>query len=368
MGDATDFPRALDQVTPGWLTQILRGAGAITSASVTSFGMERVGVGVGFLGQLGRITPAYDRPEAGAPSALIGKFPADDEAARDMAAMYGFYSAELNFYREIAREVSTRTAHCYYAAITDDGREFALVTEDLSQTGHVGDQVRGCSLEQARMALRELARFHAAWWDHPGLPAMSWLPVGTDLTRISWEQAYPYGWQPALERYERFLTPQVREAAPHLNERLLAMLPQFDAMPQTIMHGDYRLDNMFFGDPGSGYDVAVIDWQILNRGWATYDVAYFVSLNLPVADRRAHERDLVREYYDTLTAAGPRVSYTWEACWQDYVRSLAVYLCNNIGNVATLDTANERGAQLFDEMFERVATAVIDLDALSLVP
>jgi len=368
MGNTADFPRTPEQVTPAWLTGVLRDAGAITDATVTSFSSELVGVGVGFLGQLARLTPAYDRAEPGAPTAVIGKFPATDEAARDMAAMYGFYNAEMNFYREIAGEVATRTAHCYYAAITDDGREFALITEDLSQTGQVGDQVRGCSLEQARMAIRELARFHGAWWDHPRLPEMSWLPVGTELTRISWEQAYPYGWRPALERYERMLTPQVREAAPRLNERLLAMLPQLDAMPQTIMHGDYRLDNLFFGNPGSGYDVAVIDWQIMNRGWATYDVAYFVSLNLPVAERRAHERELVREYYDTLVATGPRVRYAWETCWEDYVRSLAVYLCNNIGNVATLDTANERGAELFDNMFERVATAVIDLDALSLVP
>jgi hypothetical protein len=365
---AADTPRRLDQVTPAWLTQILRESGALTGATITSFDMQRVGEGVGFLGELARITPAYDRVEAAAPSTFIAKFPTADEAARGLAAMYGFYRAEINFYREIAREVATRTPRCYYAAISDDGRDFALVTEDLSQSGQVGDQVKGCTLEHARMAIRELARFHAAWWDHPRLPEMSWLSVGTDLCRISWEQAYPHGWQPALERYGHFLTPQLRDAAPRLNERLLALLPQFVGVPQTIMHGDYRLDNLFFGNLGSGYDVAVIDWQLLNRGWSTYDVAYFITMNLPVADRRAHERELVREYFDTLTAAAPRVSYTIEACWEDYVRSLAVYLGNSIGNVATINTANERGAQLFDDIFERIATAVIDLDALSLVP
>jgi hypothetical protein len=43
-------------------------------------------------------------------------------------------------------------------------------------------------------------------------------------------------------------------------------------------------------------------------------------------------------------------------------------MCNMVGNVASLDMANERGVQLFDEIFERVATAVTDLDALALVP
>jgi hypothetical protein len=36
---------------------MLRESGAIKSAAVASYDMERVGVGVGFLGELGRVTP-----------------------------------------------------------------------------------------------------------------------------------------------------------------------------------------------------------------------------------------------------------------------------------------------------------------------
>jgi hypothetical protein len=362
------FPASLDEVTPEWLTQVLRDAGALHEAAVTSFEIERVGVGVGFLGQLGRITPRYDREQEPAPAYLIAKFPTDDEGGRELAAMYGFYKAEVNFYREIAADVTTRTPHCYYSAIAADGRTFALITEDLSLTGRVGDQVAGCTLEHARMAVQELARFHATWWNHPRLAAMAWLPVGTELARISWEQAYPAGWQTAVERYRRFLTPQLLDAVPRLNERMIAMLPEFEGKDQTVMHGDYRLDNLFFGKEGCGYDVAVIDWQILNRGWATYDLAYFIGLNLPIADRRAHERELVREYVDALTATNPAISYAWDDCWHDYALSMVAYMCNMVGNVASLDMANERGVQLFDDIFERVSTAVIDLDALRLVP
>lgn len=364
----TSFPASLGELTPAWLTTVLREAGALDRAAVSSFDMERIGVGVGFLGQLGRITPVYDRDEDGAPSSLVGKFATDDPGGRELAAMYGLYRAEVNFYREIAAEVTTRTPRCYYGAVADDGRTFALITEDLAQSGQVGDQVAGCSLEHARMAVRELARFHAAWWNHPGLPGMGWMPVGTELARISWEQAYPAGWRTAVERYSRFLTPQLLEAVPRLNERMVALLPQFAGKDQTVMHGDYRLDNLFFGGDGSGYDVAVIDWQILNRGWGTYDLAYFVGMNLPIAERRAHERELVRDYLDALTQANATVSYAMDDCWQDYALSMVAYMCNMVGNVASLDMANERGVQLFDDIFERVATAVTDLDALALVP
>ena len=50
-------------------------------------------------------------------------------------------------------------------------------------------------------------------------------------------------------------------------------------MPHTIIHGDYRLDNLFFGTDESDYELAVIDWQIASRGGAAYDVAYFIILN-----------------------------------------------------------------------------------------
>ena len=52
------FPSAPDLVTPAWLTSVLRDAGAIGEANVRSLSIERVGEGVGFVGQIARITPA----------------------------------------------------------------------------------------------------------------------------------------------------------------------------------------------------------------------------------------------------------------------------------------------------------------------
>jgi hypothetical protein len=39
------------------------------------------------------------------------------------------------------------------------------------------------------------------------------------------------------------------------------VIDEFDGGALTIMHADYRLDNMFFGAPGAPYEFAVIDWQ-----------------------------------------------------------------------------------------------------------
>ena len=218
------FPSGPNLVTPEWLTSALRDAGVIDEAAVTSLSSQRVGEGVGFLGQLVRIEPEYDRAESGAPESLIGKFPAADEETRQVAAMYGVYRCEVNFYQELASAISMRTPRCYFKAVNDDGSEFVLLLEDLSSSGRLGDQVAGCTAEEARLALRELATFHASWWQHKSLEKMSWLPLQTKLGRISATVAYPHNWEPCLERYGHLLSPEIRDAAPTLDRRLLALM------------------------------------------------------------------------------------------------------------------------------------------------
>jgi aminoglycoside/choline kinase family phosphotransferase len=284
-----------------------------------------------------------------------------------MASMYGLYRCEVNFYRHVAGAISLRTPRCYYGDVDDAGTTFLLLLEDLGQTGVMGDQVVGCRLEQARLAVRELARFHATWLENPKLNAMEWLPLGIDLGRMSLERAYPAGWEICVRDYGDKLPRRLVDAIPTLNERLLAMLPQFEDAPLTIMHGDYRLDNMFFGGRESGYELAVIDWQIANRGWGLYDVAYFLTSNLEPDARRTHEEELLREYHAIVTKESG-VEYDWQRCREDYALSTAVYFANMVGNIASLDPADERGLALFDLILTRIATAVEDLDALSALP
>jgi hypothetical protein len=361
----TAFPVSPGELTAEWLSGALRAAGATMRATVTSFTHERIGEGVGFLGEIARITPAYDIAEPDAPRSLIAKFPTPIESAREMAALYGVYACEVRFYEHLADDVSLRTPRCYFSALSPDCKTFLLLLEDLGASGRMGDQVAGCSLNDARLALRELAGFHAQWWDHPRLDALAWLPMGTDLGRTSMSQAYPVGWQTCRDQFGHVLTPEQCDALPDLNERVLRILDQFEGGPLTIMHADYRLDNMFFGGAGAGYDLAVIDWQIANRGWGLYDVAYFTGTNLDSEQRRQHEMTLLREYHDALTSArSGGTPYTWDDCLLHYRMSMAALFANMVGNLASLDMANERGVALFSLIVGRAAAAAHDLESL----
>jgi hypothetical protein len=360
------FPITPEDVTAEWLTGALRDAGVIDECRVASVTFERIGEGVGFVGQIARIIPSYDAPEANAPVSVIGKFPAASATAREFAASYGLYRCEVNVYTLMAHEIPLRIPRCYFGAMNPDATEFLLLLEDLSLSGRLGDQVAGCALADARIALEGLATLHAAWWNKPRLDELAWLPLGTDLGRISLEQAYPHGWQPALERYSSFFSPEVRAAAPTLNERLLPLFERFQDAPLTIMHADWRLDNFFFGRPNGDYDFAVIDWQIANRGWGAYDVAYFMSTNLEPDVRREHGDALLRMYFDELVSGGVH-DYAFDTLQNDFRMSIALYLANMIGNVTSLDVTNERGVALFELMLGRVAQAVDDVDALGAI-
>ena len=96
------------------------------------------------------------------------------------------------------------------------------------------------------------------------------------------------------------------------------------------------------------------------------DLAYFLSGSVPIDVRRANERDLIATWHHTLEEGGVR-DYTAQQAWEDYRRAL-LYMWTVVVVIAgTLDPANERGRAWMTEMVDRAATAIDDLDVLSLL-
>ena len=170
-----EIPSGPQELTPEWLTKALRSTGTIKSATVQSFEMEPdIAEGTGLMGQLARVTLGYDQPEQTAPASLIAKFPTYAPENRGVADLFRFYEIETRFYEEIADEVELRTPRRYYSARAADSTNFILLLEDLAPA-LVGDQVAGCSTDEAELAIRELAKFHATWWESPRLAKLDWL-------------------------------------------------------------------------------------------------------------------------------------------------------------------------------------------------
>jgi aminoglycoside phosphotransferase (APT) family kinase protein len=167
-----------------------------------------------------------------------------------------------------------------------------------------------------------------------------------------------------LERYDTRVAPEHRGVVERFVERLDAWLAERRS-PFSIVHGDYRLDNMLFGRPGSRKPLTVVDWQTVSWGQPLLDASYFLGAGLPVSDRRAHEKALLREYYDGLLALGVS-GFSWEACWEEYRRNtFHGVLMAVIAPMLVVRT--ERGDDMFMTSMARHAQQVIDLRAEDLL-
>jgi aminoglycoside/choline kinase family phosphotransferase len=363
------IPKGPEEVTPAWLTGVLRAGGHMPpDAAVVSIEAEGIGAGAGFIGQLVRLRLRCDREGIDAPRSIIAKFPSPDEGARAMANLYGLYEREVRFYGEIAHDVGLGTPRCYHAAMDADAGSYLLLLEDLAATGRIGDQVKGCSPDEALLAVGELAQMHGAWWSSPRLEAVPWLTPGADLVRAGLTQAYPLVWQTSIQMFGDRLGAGVCAAAEGLSPRLMRLLDAIEAeSPQTLVHGDFRLDNMFFGNGDATHRLAVLDWQSPNRGWGAYDLAYFMAGNVSVEQRRACEQEILAAYHQRLVEAGVR-GYSPRQLFDDYRRSLLVYLGIFLIDAALLEMANDRAVDLMNVIFDRLGAAIADLGALDLLP
>jgi hypothetical protein len=287
---------------------------------------------------------------------------------RTLAQLFGFYEREVRFYQELAHRVEVRTPRPYYSGMDVPSGRFVLLLEDLAP-GRCGDQLASCSLNEARLALREVAKLHAAWWNDPRTAELSWLPaIGdpllTQVIQTLYQQSWPFFIQTLGDRVPAL----VLEVGERFGANFGALAETAAGQPFTITHTDFRLDNMFFDLP-DGSPLAVIDWQLVQRGSGLVDVTYFLAGNLPPEVRREHELALLRTYHEQLLRGGVS-GYDFAQCQDDYRRAALFLLIFIVTNREDVDFAayGERAQSLMDTMLERYTTAIQDLDAGEFLP
>ena len=352
------IPATIEALTPQWLTPVLDSAGLLDGASVTEVAFTPVGTGQ--MATSMRLQMSFNRPTPG-PTALIAKLPAADPTSRATAQTLRAYEVEVRFYQELAPDLTMRTPTVHYADVDVDSGSFVLLMEDLAPARQ-GDQLEGCSIAEATLAIDELVKLHAPRWGDPSLAEYDWLH--RDSERALLLQMLPPLWQGFCERYADRLGPEVHEAGNTLFANFERYLMSNEE-PWTIVHRDFRLDNLLFGEGDGSVPIAVVDWQACTHASGMTDVAYFIGAGLVTHDRRDHERELVRRYHEHLVAAGVG-EYDFEQCWRDHrLGSFAGFL-TAVAAPMMVDRT-ERGDDMFLAMAHRHAHQVLDLDAPALL-
>jgi thiamine kinase-like enzyme len=357
------MPESFADVTPEWLTSALREGGSLKEAAVTGCQKETIGVGVGFMSQLARCDLTLDRTEQAAPRSLIAKLPTPSPENRAIADLFNFYEVETGFYRDLAAKTPVRTPACYYSDFAPAAKNFVLLMEEMNPS--VADQVHGCSQAQTEEAVRGLARLHTTWWSSPELESLTWLPWNNDPVRAGAAQAsYQMAWGPFSQIVGSMVPKEILELGERFAPKVVATLDKLAESPWTLVHGDYRLDNLFFGPDGS---LAVVDWQIISRGPAAFDLAYFMTGSVRPEDRKAWEMDLLRGYHESLMKAGVR-DYSFERLFEDYRRGVLFSFLYAVIIIGQMDISGDRGRALFEASLERTVTAIIELEAAEMLP
>ena len=360
------FPRTLDAVTPQWLTQVLQADGVIGDAVVIAFEGRPLGAGVGFMSSMQRLTLTYSDPGCGGPRNLIVKLTSPDPGSRQIDQAFNFYEKEVGFYQRIAPSTPIRAPRAHFSGYDPERREYTLLLEDLTPL-KVADQLMGLTVAQTEQALRALAGLHGRWWRDPALSGMDWLITIDSPQMQSLEPIYQQCWPAVVAFLGEAMPPQMRRLGDRFATRIGAMLGKVIQQPRTVVHGDYRADNIFFSEGGDPDGFAVADWQILMQGGGALDVAYLLTGSLDRELRRAHEADLLTAYHDALVANGV-ADYAFADLREDYRACVMLTWCWPVIAIGALDHANERGVALFRAWTDRAMAAITDLDAGATIP
>lgn len=331
-----------------WLSAVL----ALDGSDRPTSDLDVTRIGNGLIGSTHRVRYAA----GGATHSLIVKLASEDEAGRSKGAALGLYRREVGFYREFAPRCAMRVPKCRLAILDDSGEFFTLVLEDFA-AARAGDQIAGCTLDEARRCMDELARLHAGWWGREKVDRHDWVL----LRDAQWARGAAPGVAAGAARIEQMSNGGLPDEQLGLLRRFPGRLADYygvDSPQRTLLHCDFRCDNLLFLPDG---DIVAIDFQTLSRGPACTDVAYFVQTSLPVELRRREERALVERYWNALTALGVS-GFAFDECWREYRR------CTWAGlTIATLGAASaaptDRGDRLLSTLAGRVLTAAVDLDA-----
>jgi hypothetical protein len=357
------LPTTTSEITTEWMTDALRGSGTIGPDTTVSAAKADAGsAGVGFMGEVAMVDVEYSDEAPGAPSRVVAKFATTVPEIRAMMHPTRVFEREHRFYERLASETPVRTPDVYHVTcdVSDDpaAERYMLLLEDLSDL-ELGDQLAGVSPEQAESSLVGLARHHARFWNRAGLEDASFIPTINGPLNKAGEGIYNQSLPGFKEVFADALMPEMVPVADVYGSNHPKLLDRFEKMPHTLVHFDYRADNLFFDTDGS---VVVIDWQSISVGGGASDVGYFLGQNLSIADRREHENDLLHRYHDTLTAEGV-TGYEFDQFFDDYRVGVVYGWVIPVFAVGSLDTSSERAMALWTAVLERVQDAIFHHNA-----
>ena len=179
------------------LNQVL--APHLGAARVHSVREEEIGTGQ--MSESRRLRVEYDG-ECALPTTLIAKFPSADPKSRATGKLTRCYEVESSFYRDLRDALDVGAPTCFHVERDEATDDFLLLLEDFAPCRQ-GDQIVGCTIDEARSCVDELVRLHGPLWNSSFLSKLAWLNRSTDKDRSGSQALMQSVFAGFLQRYGR---------------------------------------------------------------------------------------------------------------------------------------------------------------------
>ena len=348
------IPASIEDVTPAWLSEAL-------GCSITAASPRQIGAGIGVSSALYRVELVGD-VSSGCPASVVVKLPALDEAAVFTSTVLRMYIREVGFFEGLAAASPIRVPAYHYGDVDAESSRFVIVMEDLCDL-RVVDQVEGMCIDDAERAVDELAAWHGTWWNQADALADQGkvVSLADPIYPAILPMVFGEGW--AKVTGEMDVQRSILDVGPRFADAIAGLLQDLNAAPRTMTHGDYRADNMLFGDDGR---LTLLDFQLIGSGSGAYDLAYFVTQSLDPDVASTNEKALFDRWIAGLRALGiPESDLT--GMWELYRKAALFCLVYPIVASRGMDLADPRQRGLVDCMNTRLARAIDELGLSTLI-
>jgi len=299
---------SIDEITPEWLTRVLREEGCLTRGTVSE------------------IQISSHKSNWASNAVLRLSYSADAMGEKPTKLFFKlcnpgsgtFGDSEIVYYSIVAAEISDPPIpRCYHSAYLKEQGKYHLLLEDLSDT-HAPDIKPTWKL--ASNTIASMAQLHAGWWNHPKLSLVGEFP---DRSKIEKYVAFAKGG----------LAPMLDDVGADLPQEWLALIYKIfethcekmvervgDGKDLTFIHGDLNPGNILSPimaiDRTYLIDRQPFDWS-LTIWLGVSDLAYMMVHWWDTEMRKEWEKPLLENYHQHLFRLGID-DYTFNQLWNDY--------------------------------------------------
>ena len=300
-----------DNITPEWLTSILKNNGFFKEETITDVHIARV---------LKRHTTLYFLNIIPSNTAIL------DNISRNMILKVDKFRHERSFFcllKDITLDLPI--PQCYNLNDLEQKDCHYLLLDNLSNTHEEVREINPNSKSICEMAVKSLAKIHATFWDHPNLDKIILHKNIMSYQLSTFKKKIPS----ILKHVFKLLDDKFSEERREIYKLVSSQFPDIKLKRLnlqkhiTLTHGDAWLGNFLFPKQNTNnqcninQQVYIIDWETWSVGFGPNDLAHMIGLNWIPEIRKYLEEDLVKYYHNELVKYGIQ-EYRWEDCWHDY--------------------------------------------------